>query len=94
MGIGLVPVGPYIDATCNQGVPAVGALDAEALAKMLADKILSLPPARIAEIEDFIDFVAQRANSDQVLVRAAAAASETAFATVWDNEEDEVYDAL
>jgi hypothetical protein len=78
----------------NQGVPAVGALDAKALAKMLADKIQSLPPARIAEIEDFIDFVVQRAHSEQNLVRAAAAASEPALASVWGNEEDGVYDAL
>jgi len=50
-----------------------------------------LPPARVAEVEDFVDFLVLR-NADRELVHAAAAASVPAFAKVWDNPEDDVYD--
>lgn len=59
----------------------------------LAEKISQLPPDRRAEVEDFVDFLAQR-DGDRRLVRAAAAASEAAFGSVWDNPEDDVYDRL
>jgi len=44
-------------------------------------------------IEDFVDFLSQR-DTDRQLTRAAAAASGPAFAKVWDNPEDDVYDSL
>ena len=56
----------------------------------LIEKIRNLPPERIAEVEDFIDFIAQR--DERRLVKAAAKLSEDAFSKVWDNEEDSVYD--
>ena len=56
----------------------------------LIEKIKGLPPERIAEVEDFIDFIAQR--DERRLVQAAAKLSEDAFSQVWDNEEDSVYD--
>jgi hypothetical protein len=59
----------------------------------LIEKISRLPPERVAEVEDFVDFLTER-DTDRQLVRAAAAASETAFAKVWDNPEDEIYDRL
>jgi hypothetical protein len=59
----------------------------------LIEKISRLPPDRVAEVEDFVDFLAQR-DTDRQLVRAAASASEAAFAKVWDNPEDDVYDRL
>ena len=59
----------------------------------LLEKISRLPPDRVAEVEDFVDFLAQR-DTDRQLVRAAAGASEAAFAKVWDNPEDDVYDRL
>ena len=59
----------------------------------LIDKLEALPPERIAEVEDFIDFLKSR-DTDQQLTRAAAKASEPAFAKVWDNPDDAVYDAL
>ena len=59
----------------------------------LMEKIQALPIERIAEIEDFVDFLATR-EQDRSLARAAAAASAPAFAQVWDNPEDDVYDAL
>jgi hypothetical protein len=57
----------------------------------LLQKISRLPAARVAEVEDFVDFLAQR-DGDRQLAHAAAAASEPAFAKVWDNPEDDVYD--
>lgn len=61
--------------------------------KALIDKIAALPSERISEVEDFVDFLRLR-DQDRSLSRAAAAASEPAFAAVWDNPEDDVYDAL
>jgi hypothetical protein len=58
----------------------------------LIEKIRALPPERIAEVEDFVDFIAQR--DERRLVQAAAGLSEDAFSRVWDNEEDSVYDQL
>jgi hypothetical protein len=57
----------------------------------LIEKIGRLPPERVAEVEDFVDFIAQR-DTDRQLARAANAASEPAFAKVWSNPEDDVYD--
>jgi hypothetical protein len=59
----------------------------------LIDKIRALPAERIAEVEDFVDFIAAR-TQDRALVQAASAASAPAFAKIWDNPEDDVYDAL
>jgi hypothetical protein len=61
--------------------------------KALIDKIAALPVERIAEVEDFVDFLRLK-DQDRALSRAAAATSESAFAAVWDNPEDDVYDAL
>ncbi len=62
-------------------------------ADTLIEKIQTLPPERLAEIEDFVDFIWLR-EQQRVLTRAAAAASAPAFAAVWDNPEDSIYDAL
>ncbi len=59
----------------------------------LIDKIATLPAERIAEIEDFVDFIYLRERA-RALTRAATAASEPAFAAVWDNSDDSAYDAL
>lgn len=64
-----------------------------AIPKSLLDKIATLPVERIAEIEDFIDFIRLR-EEEQGLRRAATAASAPAFEAVWNNPEDGVYDAL
>lgn len=61
--------------------------------KALVDKIAALPSERIAEVADFMDFLRSRAQ-DSVLSRAAAQASAPAFAAVWSNPEDDVYDSL
>ena len=57
------------------------------------EKIEALPAERIAEIEDFVDFIRLR-ERERALTRAAAAASAGAFAEIWSNPEDDVYDAL
>jgi hypothetical protein len=64
-----------------------------AVPKSLIDKIETLPPERIAEIEDFVEFIRQR-EQDRSLTLAAACASAPAFGAIWDNPEDDVYDAL
>ncbi len=59
----------------------------------LLARINALPADRIAEIEDFVAFIAEREQA-RALTRAAAAASAPSFAAVWNNEEDAVYDAI
>src|SRR5690606_27693866 len=44
------------------------------------------PDERIAEIEDFVDFIAAR-ERDMALTRAAASTSAPAFSEVWDDPE-------
>jgi hypothetical protein len=58
----------------------------------LIEKIRQLPPQRLAEVEDFVDFL--RAREERRLTQAAAQASEPAFAKAWDNDEDAAYDKL
>jgi Protein of unknown function (DUF2281) len=60
--------------------------------KELLEKIKSLPPDKIAEVVDFVDFLAHK--DDRLLVQAAAKISESCFATVWDNPDDAEYDKL
>lgn len=59
----------------------------------LIEKIRQLSPQRIAEVEDFVDFLRAR-DEDQHLVQAASRTSEPSFAAVWDNDEDAVYDRM
>jgi hypothetical protein len=59
----------------------------------LIEKIRMLPPDRLVEVEDFVDFIRLR-EQERALVRNAAAASAPAFAAIWNNPEDDVYDAL
>ena len=59
----------------------------------VADKLKQLSPQRLAEVEDFIDFVAEREH-ERALVRAAQVASEPTLAGIWNNDADAVYDRL
>jgi len=59
----------------------------------LLKKIRTLPPEKVAEVEDFVDFLRGRLE-DRRLVRAAAKLSEDAFQKVWDNADDAAYDKL
>ncbi|MDQ3667499.1 MAG: toxin-antitoxin system, antitoxin component, Xre family protein [Acidobacteriota bacterium] len=58
----------------------------------LIERIKSLPPERINEVEAFVDFIAER--DERRLAQAATKMSEGAFHNVWDNEEDAAYDRL
>ena len=59
----------------------------------MLEKLEHLSPDRLAEVEDFIDFLQQR-DQDKRLRQDFARASEAAFAKVWDNDEDAIYDQL
>ncbi|HKA52038.1 MAG TPA: toxin-antitoxin system, antitoxin component, Xre family protein [Candidatus Binatia bacterium] len=59
----------------------------------LIEKIRVLPPEKLAEVEDFVDFLRQR-DEDRRLTRAAAGLSEAAFQKIWDNPDDADYDHL
>jgi hypothetical protein len=73
--------------------PRGGGATMPANTQTLIEKIRSLPPDRIVEVEDFVDFIRLR-ERERTLVRNAAAASAPAFAAVWNNPEDDDYDAL
>jgi hypothetical protein len=59
----------------------------------LIEKIQALSPDRLAEVEDFVDFIRLR-DEERALLRHAASASAPAFAAIWSNPEDDCYDAL
>ena len=58
----------------------------------LIRKIRSLPPERVAEVEDFVEFLGQR--DDRQLTQAAAKLAGKALRRVWDNPADAAYDRL
>ena len=59
----------------------------------LIEKIRTLPPEKVAEVEDFVDFLRSR-EQDRELTKAATRLSEEAFQKVWDNPDDAEYDKL
>ncbi len=61
--------------------------------QILIEKIQSLPPERMAEVDDFVDFLRLK-DQERSLTHIATQVSEPAFAAVWDNPDDEAYDAL
>ncbi len=61
--------------------------------RTLIAKIQTLPPDRLIEVEDFVDFLRFRAK-ERALTQEAISASAPAFATIWSNPEDDAYDAL
>jgi hypothetical protein len=62
----------------------------------LIQKIQNLPPERVAEVDDFVEFLHLRVqqSQDRAFAHMAAQASEGSFASAWDNAEDQAYDAL
>lgn len=62
--------------------------------KTLLEKIRRLPAHRVAEVEDFVDFLRSREDGDPQLGQAVTKLSEAAFAKVWDNPDDADYDRL
>ena len=61
--------------------------------RTLIEKLNQLPPELIAEVDDFVDFLRSR-NEQRQLVQAAMKATEPAFAAVWSNPDDSIYDTL
>ncbi|NEQ74007.1 MAG: DUF2281 domain-containing protein [Okeania sp. SIO2C9] len=61
--------------------------------KILIAKIRSLPPDKVAETIDFVDFLSQR-EQEQSLVYSTTKLSETAFEKIWDNPQDDDHDYL
>lgn len=61
--------------------------------RTLLDKLDQLPPERVAEVEDFVDFL-QHKDQDRHLTRVITKAAEPSFQKVWDNPDDAVYDTL
>ena len=59
----------------------------------LIEKLEALPPERIAEVENFIDFLNSR-SMDRRLTQAASQTAEPSLAQVWDNPDDAVYDQI
>ena len=59
----------------------------------LIEKLKSLPPERVAEVEDFVDFLRTR-DEERALTRAITGAAEPALVKLWDNDADAVYDWL
>lgn len=58
----------------------------------ILEKLKQLPPERVAEVADFVDFLRMRGEAQ--LTQAAAQSAQPAFSQVWDNPEDAAYDAL
>lgn len=59
----------------------------------LIEKIYTLPPDKVAEVEDFVDFLQKKAE-DRHLIQVATKISENVFRKVWDNPDDANYDRL
>jgi hypothetical protein len=65
----------------------------DSIERNLIEKLRRLPPERIAEVEDFIDFLHARQESRR-LVNESLQLSEAAFQQVWNNPDDADYDRL
>jgi hypothetical protein len=59
----------------------------------LIEKIEALPAERLEEVESFVDQIAERAQSSRH-TNAAMRTSEPVFAKIWNNPDDDAYDAL
>ena len=59
----------------------------------IIQKLRLLPPERIIEVEDFVDFLQAR-DLERHLVKQAGQASEAVFKAIWDNPDDSEYDRL
>ncbi len=68
-------------------------MSGDAQHQTIAKKLRSLPPERVAEVEDFIDFLRTR-EADRQLTRVGTRLAEASFCAVWDNPDDADYDRL
>jgi hypothetical protein len=61
--------------------------------EQMVKKLERLPPERVAEVEDFIDFLNNR-DEDRSLVLAAQVVSENTLEAIWGDPADADYDRL
>ncbi len=61
--------------------------------RLILTKIRMLPPDKVAEVADFVDFISQKDQKRQ-LIKAAGKMAEDSFKEVWDSSEDDAYDRL
>lgn len=59
----------------------------------VTQKLRALSTERVAEVEDFIDFLRER-DEQRGLVQATLAVSERSLNAIWDNDADAAYDRL
>jgi hypothetical protein len=59
----------------------------------LSEKIQTLSAEQVTEVEDFVEFLRHRGQNRE-LVRSAATVSTLTFEAIWNNPEDDVYDAV
>ena len=67
-------------------------VSAEKRKQALLKKIRTLPAEKVVVVEDFVDFIRQR--DDSQLTHAFSKLSEGAFKNVWENPGDAIYDRL
>ena len=60
----------------------------------ILEKLRSLPPEQVAEVEGFVDFLAHRQAGERGLTQAAGQLATAALTRVWDNPDDADYDRL
>lgn len=60
----------------------------------LSEKLRQLSPERLAEVEDFVDFLTHGQEDERGLTHAAGQLATVAFTRVWDNPADTDYDGL
>ncbi|MBA5866648.1 MAG: toxin-antitoxin system, antitoxin component, Xre family protein [Nitrospira sp. CR1.3] len=60
----------------------------------LLEKLRKLPPERLAQVEDFVDFLAHSQADERGLTHAAGQLATAAFTRGWDNPADADYDRL
>jgi hypothetical protein len=61
--------------------------------EVVVRKLEHLPPDRLAEVEDFIDFLSQK-DRERHARQDFARGAEASFQRIWDNDEDAEYDKL
>ncbi len=60
----------------------------------ILEKLRQVSPERLAEVEDFVDFLAHRQEDERGLTHAAGQLATAAFTRVWDNPADADYGRL
>lgn len=65
----------------------------QAIEERLTKELRTLSVPQLAQVESFVASLQSR-ERDHDIARLAVPLSEPAFAAVWDNPEDEAYDAI